>query len=136
MGDMLVFRMYDKNNDGFIDFREFMIILYVMSTGAPEEKLKQIFRIFDLNSDGVLSQDEISKIIKDFCKLHDHELKATMAIQEMKPYMHADKGLVTEEVFIKACLNGETITEMLTVKIIDLIYDVSECFAFKQASKD
>merc|ERR1719244_963484 len=38
-----IFRMYDTNKDGHIDFREFMIVLYVMSNGSPEENLKQIF---------------------------------------------------------------------------------------------
>ena len=41
--------------DGHIDFREFMIVLYVMSNGSPEENLKQIFRVFDINNDGSIS---------------------------------------------------------------------------------
>ena len=42
-----IFRMYDKNGDGHIDFREFMIVLYVMSNGTPEENLKQVCKFFD-----------------------------------------------------------------------------------------
>ena len=37
-----IFRMYDTNGDGHIDFREFMIVLYIMSNGTPEENLKQV----------------------------------------------------------------------------------------------
>ena len=50
-----IWRMYDTNNDGAIDFRELMLVLYVMSDGTAEQNLKQIFRIFDLNNDGYLS---------------------------------------------------------------------------------
>ena len=51
-----IFRMYDSNGDGFIDFREFMLVLYILSSGTPEENLKQIFRIFDINNDKSISR--------------------------------------------------------------------------------
>merc|ERR1712045_456158 len=50
-----IFRMYDTNKDGHIDFREFMIVLYITSNGTPEENLKQIFRVFDINNDGTIT---------------------------------------------------------------------------------
>ena len=37
--------MYDSNSDGSIDFREFMLVLYVMSNGSPEENLKQVSEV-------------------------------------------------------------------------------------------
>ena len=39
-----VFRIYDSNNDGYIDFQEFMVIFYCMADGTPEEVLEKIFR--------------------------------------------------------------------------------------------
>ena len=50
-----IFRMYDSDGDGTIDFREFMVLLYIMSSGSPEENLGQIFRIFDKNNDGSIT---------------------------------------------------------------------------------
>ena len=50
-----IFRMYDTDGDGTIDFREFMVLLYIMSSGTPEENLGQIFRIFDKNNDGSIT---------------------------------------------------------------------------------
>ena len=32
-----VFRIYDANNDGYIDFVEFMVIFHIMSEGTSEE---------------------------------------------------------------------------------------------------
>ena len=39
-----LFNLYDKNGDGSISFREFMTVMYIMSSGTPEENLRQIFR--------------------------------------------------------------------------------------------
>ena len=64
-----IFRMYDSNGDGYIDFREFMVVLYIMSNGSPEANLKQIFRIFDINGDGSISQKEMVRIVKDLFHL-------------------------------------------------------------------
>ena len=32
-----VFRIYDANNDGYIDFTEFMLVYPIMNDGTPEE---------------------------------------------------------------------------------------------------
>ena len=42
-----------------------MIVLYIMSSGTPEENLKQIFRVFDINNDGKISLKELQKIVRD-----------------------------------------------------------------------
>ena len=68
-----IFRMYDSNRDGDIDFREFMIVLYVMSSGTPEQNLRQIFRIFDINDDGAISRRELKRIVKDLFHLLSKE---------------------------------------------------------------
>jgi len=121
-----IFRMYDKNGDGHIDFREFMIVLYIMSNGTPEENLKQIFRIFDINNDGTLEPKEMDKLVKDLFQMFtkkdnpdmaSHEDLANKAFQEMDA--NSD-GRVTQEEFVKACLNQATISKMLALKVIDV----------------
>merc|ERR1711910_121780 len=54
-----MFRVYDANDDGYVDFVEFMMIYYIMSDGTPEEVLAKIFRMFDVNSDGTISEKEL-----------------------------------------------------------------------------
>merc|ERR1711868_189273 len=59
-----MFRLYDSNDDGSIDFVEFMIVYHIMTDGSPEEVLTRIFRVFDVNSDGEISKKELKKLIK------------------------------------------------------------------------
>ena len=126
-----VFRMYDSDKDGFIDFTEFMMVFHIMSDGTTEEVLTKIFRVFDVNSDGTISMKEMSKLIKDMYGLLKTEdpniasknLVAKTAFAEMDK----DKdGKVTKEEFLKACLGQEEISKMLALKIVDIFVDDDE----------
>merc|ERR1712083_66016 len=60
-----VFRIYDANNDGHVDFVEFMVVYTIMAGGSETEILTKIFRLFDVNSDGVISKKEMLRLVKD-----------------------------------------------------------------------
>lgn len=59
-----------------------MIVLYIMSNGTPQENLKQIFRVFDINNDGFISLKELQRIVKDLFNLINEE-NADEASQEL-----------------------------------------------------
>ena len=50
--------MYDDNHDGYVDFVEFMAIFYIMSEKPPEEIMTKIFQMFDINQDGIITQEK------------------------------------------------------------------------------
>merc|ERR1712168_599655 len=120
-----IFRMYDTNKDGHIDFREFMIVLYVMSNGSPEENLKQIFRVFDINNDGSISLKELQRIVRDLFLLIN-ESNAEVASQEVlvkTAFNEMDEnhdGEISQDEFIEACMAQKKFSTMLTLKIIDV----------------
>ena len=37
-----MFRFFDSDEDGYIDFKEFWIALYVITNGTKEEKLQKV----------------------------------------------------------------------------------------------
>merc|ERR1712189_141152 len=120
-----VFRIYDSNNDGVIDFTEFMLIFLIMSEGAPEEVLTRIFRVFDVNSDGTITQKEMTKLIKDMyglLKAEDPDLAAKDLVSK-SAFAEMDKdqdGKVTTKEFIDACMGQEEFSKMLALKVIDI----------------
>ena len=58
-----VFRCYDKDGDGVIDFREFICALSVAIRGTRRQKLNLAFSICDVNNDGFITKDEMLKVV-------------------------------------------------------------------------
>ena len=54
-----MFEAFDANNDGYIDFKELMVIFYLLNNGRPEEKTKHVFQLCDIDKDGTVSYAEI-----------------------------------------------------------------------------
>lgn len=123
-----VFRIYDTNDDGYIDFVEFMVVFYIMSDGSPEEVLDKIFRVFDVNSDGTITKKELTRLIKDMYGLLNSEnaeqlskdLIAKSAFAEMDK---DEDGKITKDEFVSACLGQEQFSKMLALKIIDIFVE-------------
>ena len=58
-----MFRRFDLNGDGAIDFKEFLIILSITSRGDMHEKLRWAFHLYDVNNDGYVTKDEMIEIL-------------------------------------------------------------------------
>merc|ERR1711872_709793 len=120
-----VFRIYDSNDDGYIDFVEFMVVFYIMSDGTPTEVLEKIFRAFDVNRDGTITKKELTRLIKDMYGLLNTE-NAEQASKDLiakSAFAEMDKdedGKITTEEFVSACLGQEQFSKVLALKIIDI----------------
>lgn len=63
-----VFNSFDIQRKQEITFTDFVIGLSVLTRGTIDERLRWIFTLYDLNADGVITRDELAKIINS---VHD-----------------------------------------------------------------
>jgi len=123
-----VFRIFDSNNDGSIDFVEFVLLFHIMADGTPEETLEKIFRVFDVNGDGTINKQEMARLVKDMyglIKAEDPEAQSEALLAEAAfAEMDADgDGIITMSEFVSACLSREELSKMLALKVIDIFID-------------
>ena len=118
-----VFRTFDTDKNGFIDFREFLLAIDVTSAGTPEEKLKWAFRMYDVNGNGFIDQKEMTKIIQAiYDMLGAGAVKPTNTADERAKNIfnrmdENNDGHLTEEGFLKGCLQDAELSKMLAPNV-------------------
>lgn len=60
-----IFRIFDKDGDSFVSVKEWIAGLSVFFRGTLDEKIKYCFQVYDLNSDGFISREEIFHMLKN-----------------------------------------------------------------------
>lgn len=64
-----IFKVFDENHDGAINFQEFVCALSVMTRGSPDEKLEFAFSMYDIDKNGFITKEEMALIMDSFYKL-------------------------------------------------------------------
>ena len=108
-----VFRTFDTDKNGFIDFEEFLVAMYVTSAGSVEEKLTWAFRMYDVDGDGAIDPDEMWKVVEAIYGMpREDATEPTNSAKRkaMKIFLRMDEnqdGHLTEEEFLRGCLEDD-----------------------------
>merc|ERR1719220_1093705 len=110
-----LFRIFDKNGDGSIDFKEFMIATDMSSCGDPAEKLRWAFRMYDKDNSGEIDLDEMVEI---FCLMYSiqgftEEEAIERAGKVFRMYDKDNSGGLAEDEFVKGCLEDGELLQLL-----------------------
>ncbi|XP_074600170.1 neuronal calcium sensor 2-like [Brevipalpus obovatus] len=115
-----VYRTFDSDNDGYIDFKEFLLAVGVTTGTDPREKLKWAFKMYDINKDGEIDVNEMSKIIKSLYQIlgstntssHEQAKKVQFIFDKMD---YDRDGKVSLDEFIEVCTHDSQLAKLLCV---------------------
>merc|ERR1712154_194632 len=113
-----VFRTFDKDKNGFIDFKEFLQAIDITSTGSPEEKLEWAFSMYDVDGNGSVDLTEMTRILSSLYKMMGPGGRQDIAEERALGIFHRmdvnNDGRVTRAEFVRTCLNDQKLLELLT----------------------
>ncbi|XP_069489395.1 guanylyl cyclase-activating protein 1 [Ambystoma mexicanum] len=89
-----MFDTFDFNQDGYMDFMEYVAALSLVLKGKVEQKLRWYFKLYDVDGNGCIDRGELLNIIK-----------AIRAINRCNDEMTAEE--FTNMVFDKIDINGD-----------------------------
>lgn len=117
-----VFRTFDSDNSGRIDFKEFLLAINITSAGKPEQKLEWAFTMYDINGDGTIDQKEMVEIISAIYNMVGSALTESTEddspenrTKEIFNKMDINKdNVLSKDEFIKGCMADQFLYQMLT----------------------
>ena len=118
-----VFRSFDTDESGTIDFKEFLMAIDVTTAGTAEEKLKWTFRMYDVDGNGVIDQDEMTNIVQAiYDMLGAGATKPTDSAEDRakKIFSTMDDngdGHLTEEEFLSGCMQDNMLSNINMINI-------------------
>ena len=112
----LIFSAFDKDNNGSLDFCEFIIATHSTANSSPEDKLHWVFQMYDKDGSGSIT---IGEMIQVFATLYENEgLAQEIAVERAEKIFGSldsnNDGDITEAEFVTGCMEDEEMVKMLS----------------------
>jgi len=112
-----ILQIFDKNKDDEIQFSEFISVLSTLSDkGTKEDKLRFAFQVYDIDSDGYISNGELFRVLKMMVGTNLTDVQLQQIVDKSVLEGDADgDGKISFEEFVKMIGNSDSIDEKLTI---------------------
>ncbi|ELT98685.1 hypothetical protein CAPTEDRAFT_148532 [Capitella teleta] len=112
-----IFRAYDADGNGVIDFSEFIQTLNISSKGSLEEKIRWAFKMYDVDGNGSVSKQEAIDMITSIYKMKGFGSAAAEQAEEaaLNIFLKLDKDMddnLSEMEFVSAAKNSSSISKL------------------------
>ena len=115
-----LFTCMDSDNNGTIDFKEFIIAVSVGTKGSAEQKLKWAFSIYDIDKNGTIEYDEMLHLFKSISKMGASSDTSTQDYSERCKRIFElmdvnGDGRLTLDEFMNGCKQDQQILKALNL---------------------
>lgn len=118
-----IFSLVDADGTGFIDWDEFLTFAGFLCSDDPRRRLSFVFRIYDLNGDGVVDRPEFEQILaaslaEQSVSLPERMVRA-MTLHLIKRVDADEDGQVSQADFIDTLADYPGLTEQFSIYAAD-----------------
>ena len=115
-----LFRVFDADKSGNLDFSEFVQASNVKNLDKPEDKLSWMFDAFDEDEGGTVDAEEIHNIVVGLFRLggieEDEDLLAACVLDVIEAVDQEGDGEISKEEFVNNATKCKFIYNMLKCK--------------------
>lgn len=119
-----VFKVFDRNASGEIDFSELMMSMSVTTIGNLRKKIELAFKLYDLDKNELIDKKELEKVLESILELIDYEnemkLKhigprspTELVKSIMEKFDKNNDNHLSKEEFLQGCLSDPDLRETL-----------------------
>lgn len=118
-----VFLTFDMDDDGYIDFVQYIAAISLLLKGEINQKLKWYFKLFDQDGNGKIDKDELETIFKAIQDItRDYKIPPEEIVTLIYERIDVNgEGELTLEEFITGAKEHPDIMEML-IRMMDLTH--------------
>ncbi|KAK3602386.1 hypothetical protein CHS0354_026273 [Potamilus streckersoni] len=115
-----VFRTFDIDGNGKVDFKEFLIGLSITASSNVEKRLRWAFKMYDVDGSGTISRQEMCSIVQAVYTMTAISQQNTIPPQKLADDLFSkldtdNNGEITWEEFRDGALNDETLLRLLQI---------------------